>query len=74
MEIRIGMTNTGRELSFEIEESAEAVSGRVADALDGKASHVAFTDAKGRTYLVSASDLAYVEIGTDQTRRVGFVA
>lgn len=74
MEIRIGMTNTGRELSFETDESAADVTKRVADALDQASSHLSFTDVKGSTYLVPSSVLAYVEVGTEEARRVGFVA
>ena len=34
MEIRIGITNTGRELNFETNESSDAVNTAVATALD----------------------------------------
>ncbi len=52
MEIRIGITNTGRELNFETNESSDAVKSAVAAALDNSASHVSFTDVKGNSYLV----------------------
>lgn len=74
MEIRIGITNSGRELSFETSESADAVKKSVADALDSGATHVVFTDSRGSSYIVPTAALAYVEVGTEESRRVGFVA
>ena len=74
MEIRIGIANTGRELSFETTEPADAVKKSVASALDSGATHLTFSDSKGNTYIVPASGLAYIELGTEESRRVGFVA
>lgn len=74
MEIRIGIANTGRELSFETSEPADAVKKSVASALDSGATHLTFSDSKGNTYIVPASGLAYIELGTEESRRVGFVA
>jgi hypothetical protein len=74
VEIRIGITNTGRELNFETNETSDAVKTAVATALDSSASHVAFTDVKGNSYLVPTANLAFVELGTEESRRVGFVA
>lgn len=74
MEIRIGIANTGRELSFETSETATAVKKSVASALDSGASHVSFTDVKGNSYIVPTAGLAFVEVGTEESRRVGFVA
>ncbi len=74
MEIRIGIANTGRELSFETNESADAVKKSVASALDSAATHITFVDDRGSSYIVPVAGLAYIEIGTEETRRVGFVA
>lgn len=74
MEIRIGIANIGRELNFETSQSAEDVHAAVAQALEAKAAAVTFTDVKGSTYIVPTASLAYVEVGTEETRRVGFVA
>ena len=32
------------------------------------------TDAKGTSYIVPTASLAYIELGTEESRRVGFVA
>lgn len=74
MEIRIGITNTGRELNFETSQSAADVKQAVAAALDAGATHLTLVDAKGTSFIVPTASLAYVEIGTEETRRVGFVA
>lgn len=74
MEIRIGITNTGRELNFETNDSAADVKKAVAAALDAGATHLTLVDAKGTSYIVPTASLAYVELGTEETRRVGFVA
>jgi hypothetical protein len=74
VEIRIGIANTGRELNFETAQPAEDVKKSVADALGNGAPFVSFTDVKGNSYLVPSAGLAYIELGTEETRRVGFVA
>jgi len=74
VEIRIGIANTGRELTFETNESAADVKTSVAKALDSAATHVSFADSKGNSYIVPTASLAFVEVGTEESRRVGFVA
>ncbi|KZE91259.1 DUF3107 domain-containing protein [Microbacterium sp. TNHR37B] len=74
MEIRIGLANTARELSFESDETAEAVKKTVTDAIESGTGHLSFTDAKGNSYVVPTTAITFVEVGTDQSRRVGFVA
>jgi len=74
VEIRIGIVNTGRELSFDTSSSADEVRAQVTSALEQNASHISLTDAKGSSYIVPTANLAYVELGTEESRRVGFVA
>lgn len=74
MEIRIGIVNTGRELNFETNDSAEAVKKTVTAALDAAATHIELSDTKGNAYIVPTAGVAFVEIGTEESRRVGFVA
>lgn len=71
MEVKIGIQNIIRELIVETDESAEAVEKLIADAVGGEG---VFTlkDSKGRTVIVPAAKLAYVEIGTGVTGHVGF--
>lgn len=74
MEIRIGIINTGRELSFETGASADEVRAQVTAALEQNATHISFADVKGSSYIVPTASLAFVELGTEESRRVGFVA
>ncbi|MGB4137818.1 MAG: DUF3107 domain-containing protein [Microbacterium sp.] len=74
MEIRIGIVNTGRELSFETNSSADEVRAQITGALEQGTTHLSLSDVKGNSYIVPTSNLAYVELGTEESRRVGFVA
>lgn len=74
MEIRIGIANTARELNFESTQSASAVAKSVSAALESGQPAVTFTDVKGNTFIVPTAGIAFVEVGTEESRRVGFVA
>jgi hypothetical protein len=74
VEVRIGIKNAGRELAFESDQAASEVEAIVSSALASGAKLVSFTDNKGRKFLVPTPTLAYLEIGADQSRRVGFIA
>ena len=74
MDIRIGIANSPRELSFESSQTAAEVEKVVAGALDSDAKFIKLTDDKGRVYIVPTASFSYLEVGTDSTRRVGFVA
>lgn len=73
MEIRIGIVNAPRELSFESSQSAEELTGQVETALTNGGGVLKLTDDKGRLYVVPTAGIAYVEIGTEESRRIGFV-
>ena len=73
MEIRIGMVNTPRELSLETSASAAEIEALVSSALAGNTALLKLTDDKGKVYLVPSATIAFVEVGSDQSRRVGFV-
>ena len=74
MDVRIGIQNSPRELSFETSQSAAEVEQAVAPALSGQSTVLKLSDDKGTVYVVPAAALAYVEIGSEESRRVGFVA
>jgi Protein of unknown function (DUF3107) len=74
VDVRIGIQNSPRELSFETSQSAEEVERLVAAALSGQSPVLKLADDKGTMYVVPSSALAYVEIGSEESRRVGFVA
>lgn len=71
MEIKIGVVDTPKELSIDSEESAEAIAKAVQSAIkDGNL--LTLNDSRGRTFLVPAEKIAYVEIGPGTSRKVGF--
>jgi hypothetical protein len=74
VDIRIGITNSPRELSFESTQSAAEIEQLVADALSSDAKYLSLTDDKGKRYIVPTAALGYVEVGSEESRRVGFVA
>ncbi|MFE5673137.1 DUF3107 domain-containing protein [Agromyces sp. NPDC056523] len=73
MDLRIGIQNSPRELSFETSQTAAEVEQAVAAALSGQSPVLRLSDSKGTIYVVPAAALAYVEIGTEEARRIGFV-
>ncbi len=74
MEIKIGVQHAARELSVESALTPEEVAKAVSDALSGASPVLVLDDEKGRRVLVPSDKLAYVEIGEQSTRRVGFGA
>ncbi len=74
MEIRIGILNAPRELSFETDQPASEVVAKVNAAIAGDGQVLELTDGHGAQYLIPTSGIAYVQIGAEETRRVGFVA
>lgn len=73
MDIRIGIANSPRELNFESSQTPAEIEKTVAAALTDGGTHVSLTDNKGKVYLVPVASLSYVEIGSEESRRVGFV-
>ncbi|TFD50567.1 DUF3107 domain-containing protein [Cryobacterium frigoriphilum] len=74
MDIRIGIFNSPREIGFETSQPATVVEEAVAAALADQTGYLKLKDDKGRVYIVPSVGLAYVEIGSEESRRVGFVA
>ena len=73
LEIRIGMVNTARELSLESSSTTAEIEALVAAAVTGQSAYLKLSDDKGKVYLVPSATIAFVEVGNDQSRRVGFV-
>lgn len=71
MDIVIGVQQTARDISLESDESPEQVTKKVTDALNS-GGLLSLTDSKGRTVLVPAEKIAYVDLGPATGRRVGF--
>lgn len=71
MELHIGIQNITRELTYDVDMTPEEVETSLNEAL---ASNGIFKveDNKGRRAYVPTSTLAYVSLGEDEPRRVGF--
>jgi hypothetical protein len=73
VDIRIGILNAPRELSFESAQSADEITELVASALNSGTAFLKLADNKGKVFLVPTAVIAYVEVGTEESRRIGFV-
>ena len=74
MDIRIGIINSPREINFESSQTAQEVETIVATALESDSKFIKLVDSKGKLYIVPVAGIGYIEIGSESTRRVGFVA
>lgn len=74
MDISIGINNSPREINFESAQTSSEVESIIAEALNSDAKYLSLRDAKGKLYIVPTTAVAYVELGEEESRRVGFVA
>nr|WP_296774526.1 DUF3107 domain-containing protein [Rhodococcus sp. (in: high G+C Gram-positive bacteria)] len=72
MEVKIGVTESSRELVVNSGQTPEEVEALVAEAFAGKKDILSLVDEKGRKYLVQSAKVSYVEIGPADSRKVGF--
>ncbi|GAB2784317.1 DUF3107 domain-containing protein [Streptomyces daliensis] len=75
MEVKIGVQHAPREIVFESKQSPEEVESAVSAALaSGGSGMLSLEDEHGRKILVASDRVAYVEIGEQAARKVGFGA
>ena len=74
MEVKIGVLHTAREIVLDSPQSPDEVEQLVADALKSVDGQLKLTDDRGRTVIVPANLIAYVDIEQADARRVGFTA
>ena len=74
MEVKIGVQHAPREIVIESTQTADEIQNAVAGALEGKTPLLSLVDEHGRRVLVPSDRLAYVEIGEQAQRKVGFGA
>ena len=73
MEVRIGVQNSAREVVIDSTLTADQIASAVSKSLkDGEL--LSLSDEKGRTVIVPAAAIAYVDVAAAETRRVGFGA
>ena len=72
MEVKIGVQHAQRELVLDTNSTPEDIEARLTEALSGNGV-LRLADTKGRSVVVPADKIAYVEIGADDSgRRIGF--
>ena len=73
VEVKVGVADTARELVLNSSQSQDEIEALVDAALKDSAGMLSLVDDKGRRFVVPSARVAYVEIGSSDSRRVGFV-
>lgn len=74
MDVRIGITQTAKELDLELDpaQKREDVLAEIERSLASDSAVLWLTDKRGRRVGVPSAKIAYIEVGADEDRRVGF--
>ena len=72
MEVKIGITDSPRELVLSSTQTPAEVEELVAAAVREGSGLLSLSDERGRRFLIQSAKIAYVEIGVADARRVGF--
>lgn len=73
MEVKIGVVYTTKEIIVDLDEKFDAVVGSIEAALkDGGGPVLWLTDRKGRRVGVPVDKVAYIEVGDEENKKVGF--
>lgn len=71
VEVKIGVEHVQRELVVETDASSEELQGRLTEAL-AEGGVLTIVDTKGRSVVVPAGKVAYLEVGSSTRGGVGF--
>lgn len=71
MDIKLGIADVAREVTLDTEATVEEITAQLHEALQNDGI-LTLTDKKGRTVLVPARRVGYVELGSGNVRPVGF--
>ena len=72
MEVKIGISDSPRELVLASAQTPAEVEELVGAALNDGSGLLKLSDERGRRFLIHTSKIAYIEIGVADGRRVGF--
>jgi len=72
VEVKIGVQHASREIVVDSEQGHDAIIKSVRAALAEDEGMLVLADSKGRTVIVPVEKLAYVEVGEETARKVGF--
>ena len=71
MEIKVGIQHVNREVVVETTETAAAVERAFSEAVESQGVFT-LADERGRRVLIPSSKIAYVDLGEEHARKVGF--
>ena len=71
MEIKVGIQHVNREVVVETTEAAADVERAFSEAVDSQGVFT-LSDERGRRVLIPSSKIAYVDLGEEHARKVGF--
>ena len=72
VDIRIGIINNPRELTIQSAQTLGEIEQAITDALVTENGTLRLEDEKGHVFVVASRNLAFVEIGQEKSRKVGF--
>ena len=72
MEIKVGIQHVNREVVVETSQTAEEIERAFSDALADDVGVSTLIDEHGRKVLIPAAKIAYVDLGEENARQVGF--
>ena len=72
VDIRIGIINNPRELTIQSAQTLGEIEQAITDALATENGTLRLEDEKGHVFVVASRNLAFVEIGREKSRKVGF--
>jgi Protein of unknown function (DUF3107) len=71
VEVKIGVQNAQRELVVDTDSTPDDIEQRLTEAISGNGV-LRLSDVKGRTVVVPADKIAYIELGSPTSSTVGF--
>jgi hypothetical protein len=72
VDIRIGIINNPRELILQSSQTLDEIESAITAALANENGSLRLEDEKGHIFVVASRTLAFVEIGQEKSRKVGF--
>ena len=71
MDVKIGIQHIARELTVDTDQSADEIAAAYQDAIT-EGSTFELVDTKGGRTIVRADAVAYIDLGSEKARKVGF--
>ncbi|SER69916.1 Protein of unknown function [Propionibacterium cyclohexanicum] len=72
MDIKIGIENIPRELTVETDQDRDQIKSSLDEALAEKSGLLTLTDTKGGQVIIPVAKIAYIQLGQEHARQVGF--